>query len=191
MNTRCLIFSGVLVTLSSSDSSPKLPEPVTYFPTSVGIKLVYVFDNKTENAETLTVMKVDENENGLVITEGNITPSGTFPGRRIFVCKEGVAVLNNGGTVAEWLLKAPYTDGTKWETSRMALGKTTIESVAIKGEEEVEVPAGKFKAIRVDCSLTIAGKDSKWSYWYAKDLGVVKEVDVSNHETVLQSVSKK
>jgi hypothetical protein len=43
-------------------------------------------------------------------------------------------------------------------------------------EEEVEVPAGKFKAVRVEAVRAAGGREVRYTTWYAPGVGVVKHV---------------
>ena len=60
------------------------------------------------------------------------------------------------------LLKMPAKVGTKWESDS---GQHTVTK-----EEEVEVPAGKFPAIRVE----LVSGASKTLLWFAPNVGLVK-----------------
>jgi hypothetical protein len=55
------------------------------------------------------------------------------------------------------------------------------------GSEEVEVPAGKYKAVRVDADGTIAGTRTGVTYWFAPDIGVVKmRYSIAGSDSVLE-----
>ncbi len=55
--------------------------------------------------------------------------------------------------------------------------KLTVESEHATAEEEVETPAGKYKALKVTSSCTTTGAiTTKRTVWYAKGVGVVKVV---------------
>jgi hypothetical protein len=46
----------------------------------------------------------------------------------------------------------------------------------VAGEEVVEVPAGKFRALWVESKLESAAPTPTGTYWYAPGVGVVKSV---------------
>ncbi len=69
------------------------------------------------------------------------------------------------------LFKFPLAAGDAWKGSASVYGGDTVYSFKAAGEEEVEVPAGKFKSFRVDWTMgTTAG-----STWLARGVGPVKE----------------
>jgi hypothetical protein len=68
----------------------------------------------------------------------------------------------------------PPKDGTTWDVD------TKIQGQAIKGKfttstEEVTVPAGKYKAVKVEGKdFDIAGMKTNITYWFAENVGIVK-----------------
>ena len=69
------------------------------------------------------------------------------------------------------LFKFPLAAGDAWKGQSSVDGAEVLYSFTAVGEEEVEVPAGKFKAFRVDWSMgSAAGKT-----WLARGVGPVKE----------------
>jgi hypothetical protein len=76
------------------------------------------------------------------------------------------------------LLKLPAKAGDTWEWEDRAADAGRRQKIKFKivGEEEVEVPAGKFKAIRVSEEEEVRGRTTKHESWYAPDVGLVKRV---------------
>lgn len=71
------------------------------------------------------------------------------------------------------MLKFPFKAGEKWETNEDSVRR--IHKVV--GEEDVEVPAGKFKAWKMENTYIIdkgIKQTSEVAVWYAKGVGVVK-----------------
>ena len=68
--------------------------------------------------------------------------------------------------------------------SETAIGNETltIKSKAV-GTEEVTVAAGKYKALKVEVETTAAGTQVSTTYWFAPDVGVVKQaIDTGRQE---------
>ena len=63
-------------------------------------------------------------------------------------------------------VESPATPGNPSSKFKYTTGK----------EEEVEVPAGKFKAIRVEMENVINGAVFRTTYWHAPGAGMVKIV---------------
>lgn len=71
------------------------------------------------------------------------------------------------------MLKFPFKAGAKWETDEDSIKR--IHTVT--GEEEVKVPAGTFKAWKMENKYVInkgIKQTSNVTVWYAKGVGVVK-----------------
>lgn len=69
-------------------------------------------------------------------------------------------------------MQLPLTPGNSWE-GRVFQGGT--ETVSVKGEETVTVPAGTFQALLIEHHLRYDnGKEDYLRYWYAPGVGMVK-----------------
>ena len=76
------------------------------------------------------------------------------------------------------VLKLPAKVGTEWQHAG--------QSFRIAAAEEVEVPAGKFKAIRVDSSTI--GSPVMTSFWSAFGIGLLQvSSPLSDDQTLLKS----
>jgi DUF3108-like len=53
------------------------------------------------------------------------------------------------------------------------------------GEEEVEVPAGRFKAVRVEQVEEVRGRPTRAEEWYAPGVGLVRRV---SHQGAIRQV---
>lgn len=75
------------------------------------------------------------------------------------------------------LMKLPLKRGATWN-QQIKRGQSLFNLVfLVKGEEEVETPAGKFKAMQVEShGGTTDGFEFDSKQWFAPDLGTVKEI---------------
>jgi hypothetical protein len=83
------------------------------------------------------------------------------------------------------ILKYPLKKDDTWET------ESTIanEPLKVKGKvfdtEDVTVPAGKYKAYRVEIETSVAGMNATITFWFAPDVGIVKQTaDSTGKNTV-------
>jgi hypothetical protein len=84
------------------------------------------------------------------------------------------------------LLKYPVKVGAKWE-DKLTVGKEKAKYSCETKEETVEVGAGKHKCVRVDLRLDSMGQIVNTSYWFVKDVGMVKQtVDVGDLSILLE-----
>jgi hypothetical protein len=71
------------------------------------------------------------------------------------------------------LIKLPYKVGVEWDI-RIGNGKCPRKAKAV-GEEIIKVPAGSFRAVRIDMEILGIDKPADhMTYWYAPDVGLVK-----------------
>ncbi len=74
------------------------------------------------------------------------------------------------------IIKLPADAGARWPGRPLTGGNA--ESIVVRGEEDIEVPAGKFRAIHVDHEITYANGDGDvLSYWYAPGSGCVRMIE--------------
>jgi hypothetical protein len=72
-------------------------------------------------------------------------------------------------------LKNPPATGDTWAwKGKGMMGVDIEESHRVIGPEMVEVPAGKFQAIKIETKLTQGGYPVTLTYWYANWVGFVK-----------------
>ncbi len=85
------------------------------------------------------------------------------------------------------LLKYPVLAGSQWEGD-MTVGNDKGKYTCETKEEAVEVPAGKFKTIRVAIRLEDdKGQVINTVYWFAADIGFVKQtVDAPNLKVLME-----
>lgn len=74
------------------------------------------------------------------------------------------------------ILHLPATAGDRWPGRPLTGGHR--ETVVVRGEEEVVVPAGTFRTTHVDHELAYANGDGDvLSYWYAPGAGCVRMIE--------------
>ena len=72
-------------------------------------------------------------------------------------------------------LKLPPVAGDKWEWKGDIGKEKATASFTNEGEEDITVPAGKFKAWKVTAVVEIAGVKHVGSNWFAPGVGIVKQ----------------
>jgi hypothetical protein len=172
---------SVLVLLAASAAVaapvPKVEKPDDlYFPVQVGAK--WVMDAKLKSNQpgwTDTVTKVEEKDGKFTVTvereEGKRKSEIVYE-----VSKDGLyRKTTRGKAEAEpvLLLKLPHKEGATW-TADGAGGLPTKVTYTVGKVEEVEVLAGKYKAIRLDAETKAGELTRKHTQWYAPGIGVIK-----------------
>lgn len=177
----CFLALGITLGASGAPAPKGRAEPV-YFATNKGDRGVYrVTAGQIESvtAEVVTVAKKEGTEVLVTIgleAEGKLTP---YAKKR--VSAKGIFLLSTSGGRYDpppCLLKLPAKPGESWchrDQSKMTL----------VGEEGVEVPAGTFKALRVDTAVNADDMEYEFTSWYAPGIGVIKSVErLGDHERV-------
>lgn len=100
----------------------------------------------------------------------------------------------NGSQVSPPLPLLPYPPnvGAKWQgefTTETEKGKNRYFG-EIQKEETVEVPAGKFKTLRVSIKVEQKALVIQTTYWFAKDVGFVKQSANIMGTTILMELER-
>jgi hypothetical protein len=180
---RRIVVGILLVVVGSVGSAPRLKDVPggSYFPTTVGDRLVTEMRYKTHTDEYTEVVTAVEKKDGAVVVsvgrevDGKVSPQSSD----VRVTDKGLFRMSLLGTVYDepyCILKLPLKPGETW-TSESASGggavKSTFKYKAIK-EEDVEVPAGKFHAFRIEVDVDTRGRATHSTIWYDARVGVVK-----------------
>jgi hypothetical protein len=182
------LFSVTAVTLigSSGITQPKVPPP-DYFPLKLGDWWKYkstTAEGKTSEF-TVKVLRQEKQTDGSTQTlVETLTSFQTIndwyskpPG---WLLLHRQAFPSNPNLKAEFqpirrYLKNPLIPGDTWDWQGQGMmGVAIQENSKVIGAEEVMVPAGKFRAMKVITQLTQGGTPVTKTYWYANFVGLVK-----------------
>jgi hypothetical protein len=88
-------------------------------------------------------------------------------------------------------LKLPPAKGDTWEWKGDIGKEKATATFTNDGEEEITVPAGKFKAWKISAVVEIGGVKHVGSNWFAPGVGIVKqqsrfETGGKKHESVIE-----
>jgi hypothetical protein len=73
-------------------------------------------------------------------------------------------------------LKLPFKKGETWEGKVSVQGQEVKSTMKSEAEEEVTVPAGKYKALVVSVEMDVGGQQITVKSWFAPNVGIVKQV---------------
>jgi hypothetical protein len=141
----------------------------------------------------VAVESIEVDGDSILVNVGFTFLDQHFTRPTIRISAQGIAELRDGQREPVWLLRGPFRIGTKWEGTESykpyPLKRNAYELTVtrtISAIEWVDVPAGRFWAVRVNSVLIFDSKPVRVSRWYAPDVGLIKEDDGRN-ETVLRS----
>jgi len=182
---RALPVLAVLALLPAVHAAPVPKSAEAYFPTKVGARWVY--DGGDGKEEVKTVTKTEATADGVMVTVAGEGPGGRAGDTStVRVARDGVFVHAERGETFDppaCLLKLPAGAGDAWDF----LGGKEKLRMTVAGVEAVEVPAGKYTAVRVDMTGTAGGTTVKATGWYAPGVGLVKATQGGKTVTVLKS----
>jgi hypothetical protein len=171
--------------LISAAPVPKERAKESYYPTTVGSKWVYL-DGDQEYTDVVTAVEVKDGAKVITITRHRAGGQPPFMLAKVAMSEKGVFQTFSGEielAKPECILPASLDKGVGWQSVLAPKWTRTIV-----GEEVVEVPAGKFKAIRVDSVSAGRALPQKWSKaWYAPRVGLVKAESLLGSDFVLKS----
>ena len=168
----------LFATLISAQDPPKGRGKPNYYPMQVGNEWHYRFSiGGNESQLMTTIAKIETiDKMPLALLEGYMKDK-LIATEHLLQTEEGIYRYRNNGQVVTpplMLMKYPVKYGAKWGGD-LVVGKEKATYVAEANEETVEVPAGKFKTVRVDIKLDQGGQAAKVSYWFSQNVGFVKQ----------------
>jgi hypothetical protein len=182
------VITGLFVVLLAAlpgwaqapDPAKTEASPPNFFPLKAGTKWHYQVDlgtgqkgtmvNQIAKIETIGGKDVARLES---VVNGNVVATD-------FLSANNEGVFRNRFNEFEvtppvCLLKYPTKEGATWETQT----KFSDQQLTVTGREgkseEVQVPAGKFQAVPVVVEATTEGIKISTSFWFAENVGIVKQ----------------
>ncbi len=177
---------------------PSIPN---YYPLAVGTRWHYQVDLGQPQKQDITlVIAEEETADGKPVSRLEVFSDGV---RRqmtehLMSNDKGVFRVRIGGVTYNpplCLLKYPLKPGQSWVTKTTANDGQQLSAVCKQGAvQEIQVPAGKFRAI--PCTIQIDQQTPKGlvrivnTYWFAENIGVVKQKLDMNGPVVVMELSK-
>lgn len=160
-----MIFAAILMTAP-------VPRAEEFFPTRPGTRWVYKGDGTAE-----VVTSAERDGGYTVLRIGRERDGKVTPYRQLSVSAGGLfAGVGGRKETLEQLLRLPARAGDTWSGTDRLDGRLT-RRYTVAGEEDVTVPAGKYRAVRVDVeAVRGGGVMSRSSSWYAPGVGLVRVV---------------
>lgn len=188
------VFVLALVPSALSSPAPKdRPNAAAYFPIRVGDRWVLKMQNGEAISEiTEVVTEVEKKDGDFIVTVGREVRGELRAYSKTRVSDGGLFRITMGK--AEYdppvcVLKLPAKKGDSWTSEPNGTGGKLLRSQkhTIAGEEDIDVPAGKFKALRIEIELSIeSGNGFQSTIWYVPGMGPVKTITKVNGRERIQ-----
>jgi len=152
---------------------PAAGKPDSYYPLQVGNAWHYKVGDKRISTKVSTQEKIGDLMTARIetIVDGNVATT-----ENVAQTAEGFARVAFSGQKTDkpvLFLKMPPKKGESWEINTK-IGSEVVKGKFIGDEEEIEVPAGKYKTVTSAGEFEINGRPAAFKYWFAPNVGVVK-----------------
>lgn len=176
-----LVF-GVSFFLAATDSRAGDQKTPDYYPLQVGNQWNYKLDVNGKDAAMITrIAKVETiNEKAYARLEAEVGGQVKAT-EHLRITDKGLVRLKTNDFEADpplLLIKKGAKAGDKWGGKFTVLDKGEKKEAkyeAVAGDEMVKVPAGRFKTLRVAIRLEENGMVVNTTYWFAPNVGFVKQ----------------
>jgi len=180
-----------MVSLSSLALAQKKPYVPDYFPAAMGTEWHYDLKSSGGYAlklKTVVTERADASKTGYnVVQTSYVNGSETL---NYFLKKSGwVDILKTEMPASNYSmdfvedkkdLMNPLKVGASWDYKGKAVSGSGTQvweqTWNVVGVEDVTVPAGSYKAVKVTSTSTVDGNETKYTYWYVDRVGAVRVV---------------
>lgn len=188
-----LSLSAAFPACARQASEPQEALGASCFPAAAGYRWTYSAKRKSYNLlirRDPTQEKTVESEVVVDMDEGKDQEAGTFtltfspaekgklPGDRK-ILKTADGIYESSIAESNLVLKISSKPGDQWGVGG---GKEGTPAYRNAGQEEVEVPAGKFRCWKITMIRLHGLGSRRWTRWYAPEAGLVKEVAMTEIE---------
>jgi hypothetical protein len=173
----CLLLIAFILPMAiGAPIPPQAKKPrIDYFPTRVGSKWVWKNNQNEDWQRTDIITSIEEVDGAKLIHVGTVNKNGTVEHRESMrLSQEGLFQVHKdqeGINSSHCFLKFPIELGAKWECFFAGeIGNAICERI-----EEIEVPAGRFNAVKVVVTSKPSNiRGGKAIGWFAIGIGPVK-----------------
>lgn len=178
-----LVVLGATFWVSTGIAQEKSQNEKSYYPLNAGNKWTYQIesDNIPKGSAKLVnqIAKIEKIDNVSLARLETTAKERIAATEHLSVNEKGIFRHRYNGveiTPPICLLKFPIKKNDSWKTESVT-GKEKVKMACKSDEEEIEVPAGKFKTVKVvlDAEVVDAGIIVSTTYWFASRTGIVKQ----------------
>ena len=152
-----------------------------YYPLKVGSKWHYTLDPGNGQKSTVTsAIAAVETSNGKSLSRLEFTVNGQITPNTEHLMSDENGVYRTKSNRLDLnpplcILKYPIKANQSWQSKPVIGGQLQAMTCREGAEEEIQVPAGKYRAIPCTIEMTQAGAKLMITNWFAEDVGVVKQ----------------
>ncbi|HEY4310647.1 MAG TPA: hypothetical protein VGN12_14450 [Pirellulales bacterium] len=179
MRANLAVKAMLVATFLVTGATAAEPAGAEYYPLKAGSEWRYhlVADGVTKTFES-RITKIEEID-GLPLARFDAEINGEVVAtEHLRITDEGVLRYRYNGsevTPPVCILKFPIKDGETWQ-SENRVGNQDFVVRSTVSREEVDVPYGKYEAVKVTATTEQGGQLFSTTYWFAPGIGNVKQV---------------
>ncbi len=173
-----LTLAALVLAVAPRWAGAEDPKKPNYFPLAKGNKWEYRHTKGSEKSDAVIEVKEVETKDGKTSAVLKSDLDGMTFDDRVAVGAKGVVretIQGNQLNPPLVMLKYPVKAGEKWEQTVKAAGIALKFTSEAKDAGEVKVPAGTYKAVRVETILEVEGSRIEIGSWYADGVGLIKQ----------------
>ena len=172
---------------TADKAKPSLPAATpdakvrNYYPLKAGTKWHYTFDagNGQKGTVTSEIAEV-EKSSGKSLSRLEFKVNGQVTSNTEHLMSDDSGVYRAKSNRLDLIpplciLKYPIKADQSWQSKPVVGGQQQAMTCREGAEEEIQVPAGKYRAIPCTIEMTQAGAKLMITNWFAEDVGVVKQ----------------
>jgi hypothetical protein len=147
------------------------------YPLKVGMKWNYKVKDQEEKFVITAAKEEMVGDQNCVKLEARLKDQ-VVASEHVAVLKDGIYRFKFDDKTIEppvCFCKLPATKGQKWEVKFKVAGKEGVAKFE-SGEEEINVPAGKFQAVVIKGEVIEDSVPIKMTLWFAPGAGIVRQV---------------
>ncbi|MBI2823061.1 MAG: DUF3108 domain-containing protein [Planctomycetia bacterium] len=186
-----LVVASFVVHTSFAADQDKQPD---YYPLAAGTKWTFHGEAGGQKIEvTNQVAKIETIDNQPLVRVETLVGGKIVANEHLKGTDAGVFRHRfNGGEMVPpvCVIKYPVVEGDSWK-SNVKIGPESVDMTSrVEKEEEIEVPAGKYKAVKVRVDANTKGQKITNTYWFAPGVGIVKQEAAVNGGTIVMNLAK-
>lgn len=174
---QCLVL--LCVSLAAARAEDPQIDPAKLFPAKVGSQWDYAVESKGKAAGTVTnkITKIETIDGQPLIRLESFVKDKVVASEHLAVTDLGVfrhRINGSEATPPVCVIKFPLKADETWTTDTK-IGQEMLTGKCVVGFEDVEVPAGKFAAVRVKMNAKAGAQEIESTIWYAEGVGMVQQ----------------
>lgn len=180
---RSILCLAILLCGVASADDKYIPD---YWPAPVGAEWHYKLESSAGmnlDIKTVVTEHADASKVGYNVVQKTYMPQESInyylkTDGVVYSCKTEMPASNYSADYEKDKPDLQYYTGLKaghtWNYTGKVGGQEWKQDWTVVGPEEVKVPAGDFKAVKITSTSTVSGSTTEYTFWYVDRVGAVR-----------------